>query len=530
MTDQPNPPAIEPARESGHVVNITGLSSHGEPLPWWKKAASLSIVGCLVSIVLSTLLVAAIEADIPPFPAIDRFGADLGNRIYTSFLPSIAHERAARPRFVFLDAGRSACERLPPGEPGDCLTGNPISAALIGSVIDAAAAGHAAILVLDVAPFEGERDRRLIEAHIRDAAGTAPAMRIIAPLRTRPDTAVDGSLVRNGDCTKDLAPGPSSSNLLLADFTNSYDPVAGDGIARSFPAFALVRDGGRSRAVPTAPYLIAELRRTNAAERQAVIGGGCGHELKPSVRANLSPVPIIFTFQSIVPTTGEGRGTHLTARLEGRYLLQYQRIDLGKVKAADDGRVALDPELIKGQTVILGSSWSVAEDWHATPVGSMTGAEVIINAATTFEAQSASTSRMIDNHQIAFAHKVSAAVTGALLMFPVWSVVILIARCREGMGRLRSAITLLGAVLVFVIGISVVVLRELYVLTGELGERMTSGEPTDVILPILVLGLEIYGEAITHALKVLDHVVERFINVIELSVSKLIGEIRRWRY
>lgn len=167
------------------------------------------------------------------------------------------------------------------------------------------------------------------------------------------------------------------------------------------------------------------------------------------------------------------------------------------------------PDLFAGRVVLLGSSLPSALDRVQTPIGSMSGGELVLNATRAF-----ADFRRIEDPPSLFA-EISKKIAGlglpALVMLLTWGCIhFLRARARthlanrrenESSALLRRAAVELGSratvIVIFVAGMLAAAFSETWSLARELAELQRPGEhvyAVDVLLPVVAMGLEGYAE------------------------------------
>ncbi len=478
--------------------------SHGSQR-WWVKALVAALAGLLFSLVLSALLSLGSSFRVAPLVAIERSGIDFGMLAHTSF-SGRPGPSADGPHYIFVDVDRAACDAFATTEQG-CASGRPVPANLIMAFAEAARGSGASVVLIDVkAPDDADERRRLAEAL---AAQDGPW--VIVPLGIRPRLSVQ-QMELTAEPETLLGPGDRapvrSGRLLLAPFVTATDAFAADGVIRHYPLLERVQGlapGGAARWLPSAPFLASSLADPASARGllclyYPVPGDGCdpatgsvpSAEIAFGQRTDLRN-RIFFSLPSLSAASPRQQAVY-----RDRYLGFYDRIE---ASALIEGRAfSWPPELMQGAIVILGSSAPEGHDWHVTPLGPMTGAEILLNAIRAFSeyaplsepSATASAGERFAAAWRGFSKKVGAMATGTLIMLVGWFAIFWIGDCWTAAPRwLRR----MACVLVFLGALTLTAVMELFGGIASLERNAQVAEATDLLTPLLGLGLEGFAEA-----------------------------------
>jgi hypothetical protein len=491
---------------------------HEDPadrLSWWARAMLASAVGFLFALFITIVLSLGLLFDFAPLKSLQRTGVDYGMRLFIAFAPVLdprlnsKQPRSHAPSFVFFDVDEGACRAFRPANPELCRADKPVPPDLIVAFVRAARAVHPAVVVVDVAAPDDTGDREKLRAEL--AAPENPW--IIAPVMTRPSEDKD-ELTIFGDPAKDITPTRAEGRLRLASDATSSDPEAGDGIVRRFAiASPLVDPGTASRWLPSVPYLAAMLSdpATSADADCAFYGQRCGAARHPAkffspAENDLRKKPpvnrIFFSLPSLV------QRHDLQGPLQRRYKDIYVRHDASdyltdKKPYERSGAGFTLNSSFAGKIIVLGSSLDAGQDIEPTPVGTLHGAEIIINSTRAFaefaplvetgpgDSFGARASQTFADFLI----RADGVAHGALVLTIFWLAIFGVLHLTQGRDRaLRLGANAAVAVL-FLTGMFVAVLVEVQHAAEGLHDSLTVGRPVDVLTPLLGLGLEGYTEA-----------------------------------
>jgi hypothetical protein len=518
-----------------------------------------TVVGAGLAIAVGAVIVLA--SYIPfievPFRAIERAGMDVGMRVAAEALRDRRSdtgdaESVAEPPYVFLDIGENACDAWLRDNPP---TGEEAAFATYeDECLHPAAPRLVAQLAMHVVEWSGTLppprllvfDASMPESVLARAAAPIPNVPIVAIANMRPKAAGDRVVLEYRVSPKATFLPTSitlSTDLVLADPESD-----GDDAVRRYPAARLVYPNQRSDfdtlmpSIGFATAAIAWNRDTaDALFRQfsSREARDCSTEAVHSVARRLRvDAAALCTRSHATDTTGAryevdkklfytvrslSPPTTASSDAPARSQLRYSGTSLfasvyRRVPVVYDGRFArIAPQVTSNAVVIIGSSALSARDWHATPLGYMTGPEVIINAARSF--------RMFDtpaeeSFWARLGHKVVLGILSALLFLPCWLLVgILSARPAALLRNASKTSWLLGhlcgwaVAIVFLLGMAWTVVGVSYwVIAESRAPFVGAAVPADVLTPVLAVSLEGFAEA-TYVLK---HSLERLVHRMKL--------------
>jgi CHASE2 domain len=523
--------------ELGALAVTEPSSGTPPPASVLRRAAASTLSGVLFAGFLASVLVALQVHGWRPMRLAEQTGIDIGMWLYANvgWFASAPDAPAANPmRLAFIDVDRGACEAFLDGERAEaCRTDNPVRSALLVDLVRALRAAGAAVVVVDVAPpaAGAVRERQAW----RDALVANDGPWVIAPLFARPsDECSDGLSIR-GDRRHDIVPTHAAGRLRLASVATRLDAELADGVVRHYPlASRLLLEGEPPRWVPTVPMLAAVLARggdiaeidrlwyapldgpstlqCGAAGSAAPSPSGLPSDTRFDAAAAGTPAVVRFFFS--LPGLSTMDETQ-RRRVEQRHLPVYERYLASRLLEADcshrldaqatpqPGCFAVRKPLFEGKVVVIGSSSATALDRAQTPVGPMSGAEIIANATRAFAEFPA---LQTPDGWTMWRSKIGGLLVPAAITFVMW---LLICRSGDLLGAREAASAAAGrpvrrwllgtaretlAVVVFLAATLLAAWLELRNLMQDLAQVRSNAAPVEMLLPLLSMGLEGYAE------------------------------------
>lgn len=501
-------------------------SAHACRGPLWHAAES-AICGFLFSVVTAAVIVAGLALNFIPFKSLERRGVDLGMRLYTNLGLTGAERSPATQslKYVFIDVDPAACRAFLAGAPDiECQTRNPVRTALLTNLVASLQRTPARVVIVDVAPPERAMAGELASWRAAMTSGTGPW--IIAPLVARPAETADGSFLLRSDPIDNIDPGLGTGRMRLASFIAWQGEGLSDGVQRHYGiATRLELPGGGVRWVPTAPYLAAALALdATAADRlyadalassqlpsttcddarpPADANSCAAHEFRSQYKTEKTPRELEFFYS--LPSESS-LAAHEIPKVRGTNQHIYNRYQASALlvscpTAPQSKCFDLIPELFTDAVVVVGSSLIGALDRTQTPVGPMSGAEVIINATRAFA--EFKTPQMLSTWT-QFRTKASALLLPSLILFFAWWLIHSLDQATTVIGTTKKAPSLrsfrerstmialrcVGIPLIFIIAMLVCLFIEAQHMTANLVRVHDRAESIDLLLPVLALGVE----------------------------------------
>ena len=501
---------------------------------WRLKAVTVTAAGALMSLIVSAALALAGAMGLPGASALERGGIDMAMQAFVLFAPQTDPQpgRPGEGRFAFVDVD-DICTTFA-AAPATCRSRDPIPVELQLDFLRAVQNSGAKVVIVDVIPPDDEAAFNALRDGIQmiaNAPGGGPW--IIAPVTSRPETTsrpgVAGRKPRGpairiketADIERQLAPDFHSGRLRLASIVTTDDPAAGDGVIRHYPLTSTIHIAeGSDRILPSAPFLAAMLsddRTAAAMDCQFYPRDGCAARPPKKLQALLdfaaSPMlqnRIYYTLPSLSQQVAEPGKSD-----SGLYLGRYDRFRASSL--LEDGHFAFEPGELDGRIVILGSSQPVSEDLYMSPIGKMSGAEILLNAARTLRDFAPIKSAKPGEGPVflGFGEKLEAAMIGAACFLPAWLLIFglrarvdqtHVARHSDDPEAVPGAATTLRralrktawvavAILAFLTALSLTVGFEFWLKVQDLRNRAETGVLTDMLTPAFAMGLEGFAEA-----------------------------------
>ncbi len=458
-----------------------------------RRALEASLAGFFFSLLLSALITVGLALNLAPLKFVERSGIDASMQLFAGLFPRFGTDPSSPSvRYAYLDVNEAMCRRFHEHDEPPCGVGKPIGRELILAYVEFARASEAAVAILDVAlPTDAAFQMRL-----RAAFQAAPRTWFIVPSDCRPVRAAAGLGER---CDLRAWRGAASlPNVRTASFRTGADGEAADGVIRDFPmAGQVLNSNGAWTWLPSAPYAAAWLP-VGQFGRQfdcAYYGTNCGRE--PISRKIFTPQRdaerllgrnrVFFTLPW--RPRSEVSNDLLYAGLYERY----------EAFAAPQGRTLLASSHFKGATLILGSSAADGLDLHPTPLGDLSGAELILNATRAFRELAPMTVPATDapfldrlgGYAEALPTKAVGALVGAVVFFPIWLLIFTLVRSPA-----FPRLVVMGLVVAaFAVGLVLLLGAEVTLGLLELRREVPHGRAVDLLTPMLAIGLEGYAEA-----------------------------------
>ncbi|WP_407519866.1 CHASE2 domain-containing protein [Methylobacterium oryzisoli] len=453
---------------------------------------------------------------------------------------------APEPRLIFLDIQQSACETYftPRNAIERCRTGHPAQPELVHEVLALALSGGAqpAAIVLDAAlvdrrtaPDWPEPGRTAIESR-----GTSVIYALSGRLAQEPRT-----------IWFDAREDPVKAGLLRE---NAYAAMAqtfieaedGDDVLRRYAPAIVARpaDGGMRVLKPTvaAAAAIAAAEGRDGLDRfmAGLLDGRatdcsdhadghaprsrygfenrliCLSALTPDTAgASGTQVPqLLFTLRSLAyPRNASGAGPNAIASSWDDDIEQaaYLRIPVGDVEQLTSQSRSVARFFDKA-VIVIGTSALSAGDVHTTPIGTLAGAEVVLNAVRAF------LSFPVALHPTLAAelwNEFVLIVLASLMFFLIWCPIGALSHRLPGASWPRAFCLRSMIAIVFVGGIAVIFMVLLYWKVGHSVPKIGDGvPPPDILTPIFAVSLEGFAKAAKWVLDLIHGVVDRILEAV----------------
>lgn len=509
---------------------------------WWKKAIVTSLTAWMFASIIAVILVILHAFDFESIRYLEQLGIDRGMQLYSD-----SASESAPHKYAFVDVDKDACKQFLDGDSDsdpECMTSKPVPTSLIIDFVRAAVESQAALIIIDVnLPEKNESlDRKTLTQELTLSSAQSDTW-IIAPVYDRPSDSGSG-LAINGNRQFDIIPNHAQGRLRIA----SAATYAEHGIIRVYPTASCYVTQEGERWIPTIPYLaalliknpeVAQLYYQDADKPRPIVMNQqqkCSQleipvdffkrkvpsALVPFEPLDTTQIPPIIRFFYSIPSLGNLMSMRERDGLRIKHIYNYQYYEASKLidssphcvhKHIDGfskspGCFRSQKEYYKGKIVVLGSSRAETMDHAQTPIGVMSGSELILNATRAFLEfkpleQSPPFTMLMD--------KFKGIGIAMIPMFITWSLIFasepitqkirgnLINRFRNSRIKLLrfchwqilNWFRMLFVIAIFILGIYIAYIFEVVYLWGQL----KLGNPTDLFLPAFALGLQGFAVA-----------------------------------
>jgi hypothetical protein len=541
----------DPADHAGHPAHAHHVA---KPDSWFVKALLATLAGLMLSALITITIIALSAADFAPARVLERTGVDFGMQLYVYLIEPLAPPKSTQ-EYAFIDVDRDACMAFANQDGSACDSRTPVPPALVEDFVRAAGVAGAKVVLVDVAPPAKPEDRKALWTALAKPDGPW----VIAPMYGRPGDDPLG-LSLNGDPAQDIFPSRAHGRLRLA-VAGTIDND-GDGIIRVYPTqFRVTEPDNRVDWFPSTPLLASQLANPAIAAQAdcQFYGQSCS---KGRRRAGPTPEPgrdddparyitgIFYSLPSLAVRHGRAQ-----VNLERMYSRYYERYEASGLM--QHGHFEPPGELLKDKIVIIATSRKQGFDWQVTPLGPMTGSEVVLNALRTFH-DYAPLDRPLPKAPLDqkfsiglndFLTRFTGAAAGAFFMLGAWSLYHRLeelvphrahAAASEGgagsrLGRMFKALprnlvrlAIVFAGLAFAASVEIYLnARELDEIAAQLPDRQEFGHPIDVLAPLVALGLEAYADIAKGALAFFEALLAPVVHSVERLFLGIFGLVLR---
>lgn len=509
---------------------------------WWVKAVLSSLTAGMFACTIAILIVGLYALDFRPIKFLEQFGIDRSMQLYSE-----AVSESKPYKYAFIDVDKEACklflDEKVDSDP-ECRTSKPIPTSLIIDFVRAAVESQAKLVIIDVSlPEKTEIPDR--EALRRELVVTASSSNtwIIAPVYDRPSDSENG-LTIEGDPRFDIVSNHVNGRLLLA----SAATYAEQGVIRTYPIASCYVTAKGQRWIPTIPYLVAsvvekseiaslyDLEGMDSESMEVNSEYKCSQLTIPTDFFDIKKNTVITTFDPLdttkippiirffysLPSLGLLIDESERDLIAMKHLYNYQYYKASKLidtvsgcthKHIDGisqsfGCFRSVNDYYQGKIIILGSSRAQAMDHVQTPIGMMSGSELILNATRAFlEYKPLERSPP----HVMLIDKFKGIAIAMIPMFFTWCLIFLsgpvvrqirfrlIVQCRKTRSkklrcnhwRVLDWLRSVFVIVIFVLGLYIAYLFEVI----YFWEKLKEGIATDLLLPAFALGLQGFAVA-----------------------------------
>jgi hypothetical protein len=426
--------------------------------------------------------------------------------------------------YVFVDIDPAACTaaRLGPR----CLDRAPTEPGLTARIARAVLGAKPRVVILDATLWDidpGRSTPAVDFAALAKAARDDPASPIVAAAPFRPTGAADAGVLE-----WDLVPAPLRGGVIRFApamlWRAANEP---DDVVRSYSPLAQVQAGATSRPVPTLP-LLAALYAEAGGDAARIRGVDCRYGAligAPVGRcATLGAAPaadrvlqraetlypdarLVFTLPPLVSPAGKS-----AARAAAQFQNVYDRYPASQA-FSPAGALLIDPGQLAGKIVVISTSAPTALDFHSTPLGPMSGAELVLNAVAA----------MLDRHGWVAApsvgqravHEAEIIGLASLPFLLFWLGYCWLAHGLRGRRGAGLVVGLYGGV-GFIIAIGAATLLAAAITLESVEHGLANGFAAEFFSPILALSLEGFAEGARWLVDRIESGVDRLVRRVPL--------------
>lgn len=475
----------------------------------WGPALDHWLTGLIFAVGLSVLVVACPQSTpwVGPFIGeIEKRGVDATMRFHAEIgrVTPIGDEAAAvdpavhrtpPAGYLFIDLDNDTC--LDAKGDQRCALRSPASGAAAARVATAILKADPRLVIVDVRLWETDPNAQIgpYVGALMDAARHSD-IPVLAPAPASPTG-------EEGHVFIDWTQMPRALHASRIRFAPALVwPDSSDGMDRSYRAKVLANtfdmaDGREAVGVgapATLPYLAALYSTTPPRDRAdadclaANAPGSCG-QTSGGERLPVRAPRIHFTLQAAEASVGTP--TRQVARL-------YSRIPSSQT-ITESGALSLDSDWITDKIVIIGFSGPRGLDRHITPLGEMSGAELILNATRSF-ASAPDQEPEQESSPAAVMREIIAAIVSSFPFLLFW-------RVQSGLwagakDRPAKVFAALVTAIAFVATAYVSALLTTAFVLVAWGQQVARGAPVDALLPVAILSLESFAHAAKHVIDV----------------------------
>ena len=447
------------------------------------------------------------------FPELEDFGVDLGMRVGVNLAAHAALDTVRESGitgYVFLDIDSvrpqfpdAACRALlkAPRENRTEFKGPPTLACepnraanryLLAELVNQLSAQDAALIVLDVELTTDSPEFQAGETQALAGELTRATTPVIYAIPVSEQLPAQSNL---SDPYRDVV-SESENPLMMAPPSKALPAVAlayPDIVTRRYARYMTVLTGASgSMRMPTLPFAPAR-----AICERAVSKGEC------TGKEERLPQRIVYTLPNLTGDV-DGEVSSEAARIQARYAPVVRHCLAENLW--DPSKQCASPNMYRNKVVIIGASNAARRDQHQTPIGSMPGALLVLNAIRSFVLFPE-----LEEHSLWRKMGSKAALTFECSL--VWLAYALYEKGfvnRRKRSHIRRGLLLSGASIVALIG-SVSLAIALSLRQGN------APASVDVLLPVLAIAVEKYADAAVILVRTIDHALERLAHRLGLT-------------
>lgn len=480
LSTHPFPELQDYGQDLGLRVNVylqrLGRASSGAAVPMGESAQSYVFV------------------DVDPEFGLDAIeGGPSVAALSTSMQPCAALARAHSARYRIAVDGAAPAASSGATVSLNCAAARPINRHLLAELVQQLSAWQPRVIVLDVliahepGIVTGEENRALVQA-VQKRSGTGAHVPIVwaEPAVMAGRLGEHAGQVR-AEGQRVLVPDPTLRVYAAIALPTPGNPV------RRYPK--CVFHTGDAVAVPSLPYQAARLASGTSLAGDPVC--------TPASMALHDNAPrIVYTLPSSGGHQDDVRGA---SRAQWAHYRQIYNRCLAAAVWNRAGSACADARTYEGKVVVIGASHPARRDRHYTPLGDMSGSEVVINTIRSFASYPLNKDKTFGETLLT---KIQIVAWCSLVWFAYFLVSCKLRRTSApgGSARVRRALTLL---LLFPMTLAAVCMLAL-----QLSFNASGPVPSvDVLIPVLAVAMDVYVEQASKLLHWLEGRLERLLGV-----------------
>ena len=489
---------------------MAGHRSTEQRLPWWVDGISHSLTGLPLGLFINLIFVISLGIGLNWAVSLETWGTDFGQRYLAAFEGPSGSRTAdvanyGQPSIVFLDIDEAACAALQTSD-RNCRAGMSGYGNLLPALGEALKPSGASLLVLDVMIAKQrqlDRDDSLAAA-LRSAWVEGSGPLVVAAVPLSPALGRESAWI---DWDQALVNGPTKGRLRFAVALARPTPSIGDSVLRHIPTAVTVQVGPEEFQLPS--IALAAAAYSSSSSLQAHVDCVLYSQAQGSDVKSCGQKMLNIGKLSIPVDSEQKMGAKLVevssrdANFKLRPLLEPNGAPAIDARDAfwgvwnyyplrdfiKDARIEFPANVLRGKIVIIGSSAAAADDWHLTPLGYMSGAEVVANQIVAIR-QDAFIKR--PSFIGRFINAIIDLFTAATVMSPFWFLIFYVDRRQIKSPRTRSVAKKALVTVIFLAGSVTTFAVMLWI--SVYGSQSSNKSVVDFLIPTIAVLLEGFAE------------------------------------
>lgn len=405
--------------------------------------------------------------------------------------------------YVFVDIDAAACRNA--GLGARCLDRAPTEPGLTARIARGVLAARPRVVILDATLWDvdpGQASPAADLAALAKAAREHPASPVIAAAPFRPTGAAN-----EGVMEWDLVPAALRGGAMRFAPAMLWRAASEpDDVVRTYSPFAAVQSAGKaSQPVPTLPMLAALYAEAGGDEAKitavdcrfgalisapttasgAHCAGPAADPVLTRAQALGADARLVFTLPPLISPAGKS-----AERVAAQFQNHYDRYPASQA-FSPAGSLLIDPGQLAGKIVVISTSAPTALDFHATPLGPMSGAELVLNAAAAMLGPHGWIAEPTAGQRAWHEAEIIAAASLPFLIF--WLGYCWLAHSLRGRRGAGLVVGLYGGV-GFLVAVGAATLLAAAITLESVEHGLANGFASEFFSPILALSLEGFAE------------------------------------